>query len=70
MYFGWENTFCVDKTAKNTNVEPNEVEDAVLVVPSDHHTQVCDQDVLQATNDRCRQGGIELGAHHLVQRMF
>ena len=33
-------TFCVDKTSKDADVEPDEVENAVLVVPSDHHDRI------------------------------
>jgi len=40
------NTFCVDETSKHTDVEANEVEDAVLIISSNHHPQVGDQDVL------------------------
>ena len=60
-----QNTFCVDETAKHTDVETDEVKDAVLIIPPNHHSQVGDQDVLKTTNDGCGQGGIELGAHHL-----
>ena len=58
-------TFCVDKTSKDADVEPDEVENAVLVVPSNHHAQIGDQDILQATNDGGCQSRIELGAHNL-----
>ena len=60
-----QNTFCVDETAKHTDVETDEVKDAVLIIPPNHHSQVGDQDVLKTTNDGCGQGGIELGADHL-----
>ena len=40
------NTFGVDETTKHTDVEANEVEDAVLIISSNHHPQVGDQDVL------------------------
>ena len=47
-----ENTFCVDETAKHTDVESDKVEDAVLVISSNHHAQISDQDILKTTNDR------------------
>ena len=60
-----KNTFCVDETAKHTDVQADEVEDAVLIISSNHHPQIGDQDVLETTNDGRRQGRIELGADHL-----
>ena len=42
-----EVTFGVDDTTEDTDVEPHEVDEAVLVVAADKHAQIGDQDVLE-----------------------
>ena len=42
-----EVTFGVDDTTEDTNVESQEVDEAVLVVAADKHAKIGDQDVLE-----------------------
>ena len=57
-------TFSVDQAAEDTDVETHEVDQTVLVVASDEHAQVGDQDVLETANDGGGEGRVVLGAQH------
>ena len=64
VWFRWKSDFCVDETSNDTDVETDKVHEGVLIVASDDHAQVGDQDVLQTPDDGGGQGGVVGGAQH------
>ena len=55
-------TFRVDQASNNTDSKTNEVGERVLVVPTDDHAGVGDEDVLQTANDSGGEGRVVAGA--------
>ena len=55
-------TFCVDQASNNTDSKTNEVGRRILVVPTDDHAGVGDEDVLQTADDGGGEGRVVAGA--------
>ena len=55
-------TFRVDQASNNTDSKTNEVCERVLVVPTDDHAGVGDEDVLQTADDGGGEGRVVAGA--------
>ena len=63
--YGLENyisTFRVDQASNNTDSKTNEVGERVLVVPTNDHASVGDEDVLQTADDGGGEGRVVAGA--------
>ena len=52
----------VDQTANNTDIQTNKVGQRILVVATDEHAGVGDDDVLQAADDGGGEGRVVAGA--------
>ena len=61
---GWWNciTFCIDQASYDTDSKTNEVSERILVVPTDKHAGVGDEDVLQTADDGGGEGRVVAGA--------
>ena len=57
-------TFCVHKASYNTNVQTNKIQEWILIISPDEHSQVCDEDVLETANDGGGEGGVVGRAQH------
>ena len=55
-------TFRVDQASNNTDSKTNEVSRRILVVSTDDHAGVGDDDVLQTADDGGGEGGVVAGA--------
>ena len=62
--YAWHSsfTFCVDQASYNTDSKTNEVGERVLVVSTDDHAGVGDEDVLQTADDGGCEGRVVAGA--------
>ena len=55
-------TFCVDQASNNTDSKTNKVSRRILVVPTNDHASVGDEDVLQTADDGGGEGRVVAGA--------
>ena len=55
----------IKNASKHTDVESNEVEKGILIVWTDEHANVGDEDVLETTNDLCSESRVESGAENV-----
>ena len=55
-------TFRVDQASNNTDSKTNEVGERILVVPTDDHAGVGDENVLQTADDGGGEGRVVAGA--------
>ena len=51
-------TFCVDKAPYHTDVQSHEVDEGILIVSTNKHAHVSDQDILEAADDGGGEGGV------------